>query len=82
LDSKQWYAERGIPFRRGYLLVSFSWSQSNCPRAPNPCRVVRGSWHRQNLDNPQSSRGARSRRLHHHPFPFQPRRQRTTTAHL
>jgi chaperone BCS1 len=32
LDSKQWYAERGIPFRRGYLLVSFSWSQSNCPR--------------------------------------------------
>jgi mitochondrial chaperone BCS1 len=23
LDSKQWYSERGIPFRRGYLLVSF-----------------------------------------------------------
>ncbi len=21
LDSKNWYAERGIPFRRGYLLV-------------------------------------------------------------
>ena len=22
LDSKEWYLERGIPFRRGYLLVS------------------------------------------------------------
>jgi hypothetical protein len=22
LDSKEWYSERGIPFRRGYLLVS------------------------------------------------------------
>jgi hypothetical protein len=22
LNSKSWYAERGIPFRRGYLLVS------------------------------------------------------------
>jgi len=22
LDSKKWYSERGIPFRRGYLLVS------------------------------------------------------------
>jgi chaperone BCS1 len=22
LDSKSWYADRGIPFRRGYLLVS------------------------------------------------------------
>lgn len=21
LESKQWYADRGIPFRRGYLLV-------------------------------------------------------------
>jgi mitochondrial chaperone BCS1 len=21
LESKQWYSERGIPFRRGYLLV-------------------------------------------------------------
>lgn len=24
LNSKRWYAERGIPFRRGYLLVSLS----------------------------------------------------------
>jgi len=23
LDSKKWYSERGIPFRRGYLLVSY-----------------------------------------------------------
>jgi chaperone BCS1 len=23
LNSRTWYAERGIPFRRGYLLVSF-----------------------------------------------------------
>jgi chaperone BCS1 len=23
LNSKKWYADRGIPFRRGYLLVSF-----------------------------------------------------------
>ena len=22
MDSKEWYSERGIPFRRGYLLVS------------------------------------------------------------
>jgi chaperone BCS1 len=24
LGSKSWYSERGIPFRRGYLLVSFT----------------------------------------------------------
>ena len=24
LNSKKWYADRGIPFRRGYLLVSLS----------------------------------------------------------
>jgi len=24
LDSKKWYSERGIPFRRGYLLVSYT----------------------------------------------------------
>ena len=24
LNSKRWYAERGIPFRRGYLLVGLS----------------------------------------------------------
>ncbi len=23
LQSEEWYAERGIPFRRGYLLVRF-----------------------------------------------------------
>lgn len=23
LNSKKWYSDRGIPFRRGYLLVSF-----------------------------------------------------------
>ena len=27
LDSRKWYMERGIPFRRGCLLVSLSWSQ-------------------------------------------------------
>ena len=27
LNSRKWYAERGIPFRRGYLLVSTSWSK-------------------------------------------------------
>jgi mitochondrial chaperone BCS1 len=26
LESKQWYADRGIPFRRGYLLVRVSRS--------------------------------------------------------
>ena len=26
LNSKKWYADRGIPFRRGYLLVSLSWN--------------------------------------------------------
>ena len=24
LDSKKWYQDRGLPFRRGYLLVSFA----------------------------------------------------------
>lgn len=27
LDSKDWYLERGIPFRRGYLLVSQAHAQ-------------------------------------------------------
>lgn len=27
LDSKEWYADRGIPFRRGYLLVRLSPSR-------------------------------------------------------
>ena len=31
LNSKKWYTERGIPFRRGYLLVSLSWSLWNFP---------------------------------------------------
>ena len=26
LQSKEWYSERGIPFRRGYLLVS-TWAR-------------------------------------------------------
>ena len=25
LDSKEWYLERGIPFRRGYLLVRHTY---------------------------------------------------------
>lgn len=29
LNSRKWYAERGIPFRRGYLLVSLSRSHGN-----------------------------------------------------
>ena len=32
LDSKKWYTERGIPFRRGYLLVSLSQNHKNSPR--------------------------------------------------
>ena len=32
LDSRTWYLERGIPFRRGYLLVSLSWSHQNSRR--------------------------------------------------
>jgi chaperone BCS1 len=33
LDSKEWYSERGIPFRRGYLLVSHAsiWLRAHIP---------------------------------------------------
>jgi len=60
LNSKKWYTERGIPFRRGYLLVSplpigiFPQSLSEVGF------VVWGSWFRENFDNPQSGRRARA----------------------
>ena len=31
LDSKEWYLERGIPFRRGYLLVSHIYIWASRP---------------------------------------------------
>lgn len=36
LDSKEWYSERGIPFRRGYLLVSHHPSPPHLPLLPPP----------------------------------------------
>lgn len=32
LGSKEWYSDRGIPFRRGYLLVSHIYA---CTHPPN-----------------------------------------------
>jgi len=31
LDSKKWYSERGVPFRRGYLLVSCIYVCAHTP---------------------------------------------------
>ena len=33
LQSKEWYSERGIPFRRGYLLVSHRAAGASLPEA-------------------------------------------------
>jgi len=53
LKSKKWYTERGIPFRRGYLLVSPP-KPLEVSAATNSSYVVRGSWFWENLDNPES----------------------------
>ena len=43
LGSRKWYSERGIPFRRGYLLVSYIYvcvySSSCCWHSLNVCLV-------------------------------------------
>jgi len=60
LKSKKWYTERGIPFRRGYLLVSPPQIEI-FPRSLSDLGfVVRGSRFWENLDNPQSGRRARA----------------------
>jgi len=74
LNSKKWYTDRGIPFRRGYLLVSRSWSHWNFfPPFVNLGCAVWGSWFWENFDNPQSRRRARAGRLHRFPLPRWPR---------
>jgi mitochondrial chaperone BCS1 len=50
LDSKRWYSERGIPFRRGYLLVRLLFLHYLCTYAS--C-VARGPWLWKNIDYPQ-----------------------------
>lgn len=56
LNSKKWYAERGIPFRRGYLLVSPLWDNGYF-RIDQLGYVVWGSWFWQNLVDTQPSGG-------------------------
>ena len=68
LDSKEWYSERGIPFRRGYLLVShlpYLHRRFEQLLTNNPHLSVRSSWIRKDLPHPKHRRGAKLGRLCH-----------------
>ena len=88
LGSKKWYSERGIPFRRGYLLVSYTYA---CVRAPIVDVVPRlffwrfevwSSWIRENLAHSKCRWGTQSGRLCHFALSNRAERQRSARAHL
>ena len=70
LNSRKWYSERGIPFRRGYLLVRLSWGRRAFPGFLTDFLAAWPTRHRENLDNPQSRRRTWARCLHHFPLPL------------
>lgn len=58
LDSRKWYTDRGIPFRRGYLLVSILFTVTKF--LDLPCAPVWSARVRQNIHDPEHRWGARA----------------------